>query len=70
MDFELFQRFYVKLDLTKLCSINLVATAIVNPPELNFGRGVLHGSLQSLHYALNDMHRLTPNIPEVMSFPS
>jgi hypothetical protein len=56
--------------LTKLCSISLVATAIVNPPELNFGRGVLHGALQILHYALIDMHKLTPNIPEVMSFPT
>jgi hypothetical protein len=51
-----------------LCSISLVATAIANPPELNFGRGVLHGSLQTLHYDLIDMHKLTPNIQEVIAF--
>jgi hypothetical protein len=50
--------------------MSLVATAIVNPPELNFGRGVLHGALQTLNYALIDMRKLTPNIPEVMSFPT
>jgi hypothetical protein len=31
---------------------------------------VLHVSLQTLHYALIEMHKLTPNIPEVMSFPT
>jgi hypothetical protein len=46
----------------------LVATAIANPPELNFGLGVLHGSLQTLHYDLIDMHKLTPNIQEVIAF--
>jgi hypothetical protein len=54
--------------LTKLWSIKLFATSIANPPELNFGRGVLHGALQILHYDLIDMHKLTPNIQEVMSF--
>jgi hypothetical protein len=53
--------------LTKLCSISLVATAILNPPELRFGRGVLHGALQILHYDVIDMHKLTPNIPEVIA---
>jgi hypothetical protein len=46
----------------------LIATAIENPPELNFGRGVLHGALQILHYGLFDMHKLTPNIQEVIAF--
>ena len=68
IDFELFQRFYVKLDLTKLWSIKLIATAIANPPELNFGRGVLHAALQILHYDLIEMHKLTPNIQEVIAF--
>jgi hypothetical protein len=68
-NFELFQRLKVKLDLIKLWPINLFATAIANPPELNFGRGVLHGALQTLHYDLIDMHKLTPNIQEVVSFP-
>jgi hypothetical protein len=54
--------------LIKLCSINLVATAIANPPELNIGRGVLHGALQTLHYDLIDMHKLNPNIQEVIAF--
>jgi hypothetical protein len=62
MDFELIQRFHVKLDFTKLWSIKLIATAIANSPELNFGRGVLHGALQTLHYDLIDMHKLTPII--------
>jgi hypothetical protein len=51
-----------------MCSISLVATAIANPPELNIGRGVLHGALQTLHYDLIDMHKLTPNIQEVIAF--
>jgi hypothetical protein len=51
-----------------LCSISLVATAIANPLELNFGRGVLHGALQTLHFGLIDMHKLTHNIQEVIVF--
>jgi hypothetical protein len=54
--------------LTKLSSISLVATPIANPPELNFGQGVLHGALQTLHYDLIDMHNLTPDIQEVIAF--
>jgi hypothetical protein len=54
--------------LTKLCSISLVATAIANSPELNYGQGVLHGVLQTLHYDLIDMHKLTPKIQEVVAF--
>jgi hypothetical protein len=54
--------------LTKLCSISLVATAIANPPELDFGQGVLHGALQTLHYDLIYMHKLTPKIQEVIAF--
>jgi hypothetical protein len=53
-----------------LCSISLVATAIANPSELIFGRGVLHGALQTLHYDLIDIHKLNPNIQGVMSFPN
>jgi hypothetical protein len=56
--------------LAKLWSIKLIATAIENPPELNFGRGVLHGSLQTLHYDLIEMHKLTPNIQEFIAFPN
>jgi hypothetical protein len=51
-----------------LCSIHLVATAIANPPEIRFGRGVLHDALQTLDYDLIDMHKLTPNIQEVLAF--
>jgi hypothetical protein len=51
-----------------LCSISLVATAIAIPPELKFGRGVLHGALQTLHYDFVDMNKLTPNIQEVIAF--
>jgi hypothetical protein len=29
---------------------------------------VLHGALQTLHYDLIDMHKLTPKIQEVISF--
>jgi hypothetical protein len=42
--------------LTKLWSIKLFATAIATPPELNFGRGVFHSDLQTLHYHQDDMH--------------
>jgi hypothetical protein len=56
--------------LTKLQSIKLVGTAIANPPVLNFGRGVLHGDLQTLYYKLVEMHKLIPNIQEVMAFPN
>jgi hypothetical protein len=51
-----------------LCSISLVATAIANPPELNFGRGVFHGVLQTLHYDVIDMHKLTPSIQKIIAF--
>jgi hypothetical protein len=51
-----------------LRSLSLVATAIVYPPELNLGRGVLHGALQTLHYDLIDMHKLTAKIQEVITF--
>jgi hypothetical protein len=54
--------------LTKLCSISLVATAIENSPQLNYGQGVLHGALQTLHYDHIDMHKLTPKIEEVIAF--
>jgi hypothetical protein len=54
--------------LIKLCSISLVATAIANSPELNCGQGVLHGALQTLHYDIIDMHKLTPKIQEVIAF--
>jgi hypothetical protein len=54
--------------LTKLCSIGLVAIDIANSPELKCGQGVLHGALQTLHYDLIDMHKLTPKIQEVISF--
>jgi hypothetical protein len=29
---------------------------------------VLHGALQTLHYELIDMHKLTPKIQEVIAF--
>jgi hypothetical protein len=54
--------------LTELWSINLVATAIETPPELNFGQGVFYSVLQSLCYNLADMHKINPNIHEVIAF--
>jgi hypothetical protein len=36
---------------------------------LELGQGVLYYILQSLYYNLDDMHKLTPNIHEVMTFP-
>jgi hypothetical protein len=54
--------------LSKLCSISLVATAIAHSPELNCGQDLLHGALQSLHYDLIDMHKITPKIQEVIAF--
>jgi hypothetical protein len=70
IDFKIFNRFQVKSSLTELWSIKLVATAIANPPELNFGLGVLHGALKTFHYDLINMHKLTLNIEEVISFPN
>jgi hypothetical protein len=35
---------------------------------LELGQGVLHCVLQSLYCHLHDMHKLTPNIHEVMAF--
>jgi hypothetical protein len=67
-DFELFKRFRVKSELTKLCSHRQIATPIVNPPELHFGQEMLHGDLQYLHYDLVDMHKLSPKIQEIMEF--
>jgi hypothetical protein len=40
-----FKRFQVKIGLTELLSISLVATAIETSPELHCGQGVLHGAL-------------------------
>jgi hypothetical protein len=54
--------------LTKLWSYKLIATAIANPPEINFGPGVLHGDLETLYYDLIYMHKLTPKIQKVMEF--
>jgi hypothetical protein len=36
---------------------------------LELGEGVFHCFLYSLCYNIADMHKLTPNIQEVMSFP-
>jgi hypothetical protein len=54
--------------LTEFWSIKLVATAIETPPELNFGQGVFHCALQTLHCDLIDIHKLTPKIQEVIAF--
>jgi hypothetical protein len=67
-DFELFQRFWAKAGLTELCSHRLIATLIANPLELRFRHKVLHSDLQPLHYDLIDMHKLSPQIDEVMAF--
>jgi hypothetical protein len=56
--------------LTKLWPYKLIATTIANPLEINFGPGVLHGDLQTLHYDIIDMHNLTPNIQEIIVFPN
>jgi hypothetical protein len=70
MDFELFKRFQVQVGLTEMCSYKLIAIPIANSGELHFGQGVFHCVLQSLYYNLVDMHKLTPNIQEVMAFPN
>jgi hypothetical protein len=49
MDFELFQRFFVKGGFTDLSSLSLIASLIANLPVLHFGQGVHHGDLQGLH---------------------
>jgi hypothetical protein len=69
-DFELFKRFEVKLGLTNLWSIKLLATTLANQPELHFGQGSLQGDLKTLNYHLVDMHKLTLQIQIVMAFQS
>jgi hypothetical protein len=69
-DFELFKRFEVKLGLTNLWSIKVLATAFANQPELHFGQGSLQGDLKTLYYHLVDMHKLTLQIQIVMAFQS
>jgi hypothetical protein len=61
-DFELIQRFWVKFELTEICSLRQLATIIAIPPELKLGQEVLHGDLQTLHYYLIDMHKIIPLI--------
>jgi hypothetical protein len=68
MDFEIFKRFRVQAGLTDLFLNRLIATLFSNRLELHFGQGVLHGDLQSLHYHMVDMYKLSPNIQEVMEF--
>jgi hypothetical protein len=69
-DFELFKRFEVKLGLTNLWSIKVLATAFANQPELHLGQGSLQGDLKTLYYHLVDMHKLTLQIQIVMAFQS
>jgi hypothetical protein len=69
-DFELFKRFELKLGLTNLWSIKVIATALANQPELHFGKGSLQGDLKTLNYHLVDMHKLTLQIQIVMAFQS
>jgi hypothetical protein len=51
-----------------MCSHRLIASTIANPLEFNVEQEVIHSDLQSLHYDLVDMHKLTPMIQEVMKF--
>jgi hypothetical protein len=48
--------------LTDLCLNRLIATIVPNRSELHFGQGVLHGDLQSMHYHLVDMLKISPKI--------
>jgi hypothetical protein len=68
MDLKLFQRFWVKFELTEICSLRLIMTTIANPPEFKLGQEVLHDYLQTLYYDLIVMHKLTAKIKEVMKF--
>jgi hypothetical protein len=67
-DFELLKRFRVKAGLTDLCSYRLIVTLFPNQLELHFRQIVLHSDLQSFHYHLVDMHKLSPKIQDVMEF--
>jgi hypothetical protein len=51
---------------TKDMEIGITATI---SPGLELGQGVFYCVLQLLCYSLADMHKLTPNIHEVMAFP-
>jgi hypothetical protein len=52
---------------TKHREIGITATI---SPGLELGQEAFHCVLQSLYYKLDDMHKLTPNIHEVMAFPN
>jgi hypothetical protein len=52
----------------KLTHRKIGVTATISS-GLKLGQGVFHCVLQSLFYNLYDMHKLTPNIHEVMAFP-
>jgi hypothetical protein len=54
--------------LTDLCSNRLIATLFPNRPELYFVQAVLHGDIQSLHYHLVDMHKLSPKSKKLYNF--
>jgi hypothetical protein len=64
-NYELFKGFWVKFELTEICSNRLNVITIANPSELKFGQEVLHGGIKYLHYDLIDMHNPSPKIKEV-----
>jgi hypothetical protein len=43
-------------------------TATISP-ELDLGQRVFHCVVRRLCYNIADMHKITPNIHEVMTFP-
>jgi hypothetical protein len=46
-----------------------IEITVTNSSGVELGKGVFHSVLQSLYYNILDMHKLTPNIQEVMAFP-
>jgi hypothetical protein len=45
-----------------------IEPTIINPPVLKLGQGVLHDDLRTLLFYMVDMHRLTPNMQELVEF--
>ena len=57
-----------KTDLIELWSDRLLETLVAIPSKLHFGRVLLHGYVQRLHYGLGDKNTPYLNIEEDMEF--
>jgi hypothetical protein len=59
-DFELFQRFRVKVNLTDFCSVSVIEILIAIRPALQSGQEVHPSVVQGLSQHPADMHKKYP----------